>query len=204
MNKDEKKYSFKKYVYLSRWVSYWHQISEVLELNPQSILVIGKGDGIVADIIKKYVPETKVLDIDEKLNADIVASVENIPFNDNSFDVILCAEVLEHLPFEKFEKCIIEISRVSRNGVVLSLPHFSPQVKLKFKIPFIREVEIAPKIPFFIKHKFNQEHYWEIGKKGYSPAKIRKILKKYFIIKNEFIPFENQYHHFFALEKLKI
>jgi hypothetical protein len=82
------------------------------------------------------------------------------------------------------------------------LPHFGPPIKFSFKIPFFKEVKMALKIPFPIKHKFNGEHYWEIGKQGYPASKIRKILKKYFKIKKEFIPFENQYHHFYILEKL--
>jgi hypothetical protein len=114
----------------------------------------------------------------------------------------LCAEVLEHLPFEKFEKCLQELRRVSKKYVVLSLPHFGPPIKLSFKVPLFKEIKMALKIPFPTKHKFNDEHYWEIGKQGYPASKIRKILKKYFKIKKEFIPFENQYHHFYILEKL--
>ena len=58
---------------------------------------------------------------------------------------------------------------------------------------------VSFKLPLPIKHKFNGQHYWEIGKKGYSTKKIRKIIKKYFKIQKEFIPFENQYHHFYIL-----
>ena len=172
------KYNFQRYVYFSRWASYWYQINEVLELKPESLLVVGVGDGIVVDILKKEISEIKTLDIDEKLKPDAIGSVENLPFKDNQFDVILCAEVLEHLPFEKFEKCLQELRRVSNKYVVLSLPHFGPPIKFSFKIPFFKEVKAAWKILFPIKHKFNGEHYWEIGKQGYPASKIRKILKK--------------------------
>jgi hypothetical protein len=196
------KYNFQKYVYFSRWTSYWYQINEVLELKPESLLVIGIGDKIVVDILGQEINEIKTLDIDEKLKPDAIGSVENLPFKDSQFDVILCAEVLEHLPFEKFEKCLQELRRVSKKYVVLSLPHFGPPIKFSFKIPLFKEVKVALKVPFPIKHKFNGEHYWEIGKWGYPASKIGKILKKYFKIKKEFIPFENQYHHFYILEKL--
>ena len=118
-----------------------------------------------------------------------------------SFDLILCAEVLEHLPFEKFEQCLSELKRVSKKNVVLSLPHFGPQLKIRFKVLFIKEIKFAFKIPYHPKHKSGGVHYWEIGKRGYSSRKIRDIIKKYFKIKKEFIPFENQYHHFYILEK---
>lgn len=197
----ENKYTFFKYVYLSRWVSYWHQINEVLKLEPNNLLIIGVGDSIVADILKRNISEVKTLDIDKELNPDIVLSVDDMPLENNSFDVVLCAEVLEHLSFDKFEKSLREIKKISKKYAILSLPHFSPQFKISFKLPFIKEVKISFKIPFSKKHKFTGEHYWEIGKKGYSSAKIRNIIKKYFNIKREFIPFENQYHHFFILEK---
>lgn len=197
----ENKYTFSKYVYLSRWVSYWNQINEVLKLKPDNLLIIGVGDGIVADILKRNIPEVKILDIDKRLSPDIVSSVDGIPLENGSFDVILCAEVLEHLPFKKFEKCLNELKRISKKYVILSLPHFGPPIKFSCKTPFLKEIKIAFKIPFFAKHQSNSEHYWEIGKKGYSVQKIRNIIKKYFRIKKEFIPFENQYHHFYLLQK---
>jgi ubiquinone/menaquinone biosynthesis C-methylase UbiE len=196
------KYKFGKYVKEDRWASYWHQINEVLAFEPDSILIVGKGDGIVPDVLKKYCAEIKTLDFDAELKPDIAGSAENMPVKDKGFDVVLCAEVLEHLSFEKFEKCLNELKRVSKKGVVLSLPHFGPPIKFAVKTPFIKEKKIAVKIPYMPRHPEGGEHYWEIGKKGYSAGKIRKMIGKYFKIKKEFVPFENQYHHFFILNKL--
>ena len=195
------KYNFGKYVYPDRWVSYWYQINEVLRFNPNNVLIIGKGDGIIIDILKQFIPEVKTLDIEKNLIPDIVASVDSIPLEDNSYDIVLCAEVLEHLPFERFERSLFEINRVCRKGAVISLPHFGPPVKFLLKVPFLKEIKIHFKIPYPRPHKFNGEHYWEIGKIKYSQDKIRKIISKYFVIKKEFVPFENQYHHFYILEK---
>lgn len=195
-------YKFYQYDYLDRWVSYWHQINEVLKLQPKTVLEIGVGNKMVASYLGSQGINIKTLDINEKLKPDFVSNVLSIPLAKNSFDAVLCAEVLEHLSFNDFEKCLREIRRVSKKNVILSLPHFGPPIKISFKAPFIKEIKFAFKIPVPLKHKFNGEHYWEIGKKGYSPKKIRKIIKKYFKIKKEFIPFENQYHHFFILEKI--
>lgn len=196
------KYLFQKYIYPQRWISYWHQIDEVLKTEPNSVLVIGIGDGIVVRILKDYIPDVQTLDIDKDLRPAILASVDSIPLEDEKFDTILCAEVLEHLPFDKFEKCLSEIKRVVKKNVIISFPHFGPPIKFSFKIPFLSEVKITLKIPFPIKHQFNGEHYWELGKKGYSPRRIKNIIKKYFKIQREYLPFENQYHHFYVLEKL--
>lgn len=195
------KYKFHSYCGSDRWLSYYHQIDEVLKLKPKNILEIGVGDGVFKNYVKSNTMiDYKNLDIAEDLNPDVVGSIEDISFPDNSFDVVCAFEILEHLPFEKFEKSIKELSRVSKKDVIISLPHFGPVIKFSFKIPFVKEIKVAFKVPYPQKHLFNGEHYWEIGKKGYSLRKIKNILKKYFKMKKEFIPFENQYHHFFILE----
>jgi len=201
MNKDPKsRYKFLQYNGKSRWMSYWHQINEVLSLKPKNVLEIGIGNKTVANYLKSQGVEVITFDKDEKLKPDVVGDVLEIPFGNNSFDVILCAEVLEHLFFNDFENALYELKRVSKKYVVLSLPHFGHSITLSIKIPLIKEKRLAIRIPHPIAHKLG-EHYWEVGKRGYSLSKIKKILKKYFKIKKDYIPFENQYHHFFILEK---
>ena len=62
---------------------------------------------------------------------DIVSDITDIPVEDNSFDVILCVEVLEHLPYP--EKAIQEFMRILKPGGLLiltapfiSLTHYAP------------------------------------------------------------------------------
>jgi SAM-dependent methyltransferase len=199
---DKSHYRFEKYCYPDRWASYYYQLRETFALNPQSILEIGAGDYVY----KNYIVQNshimyKSIDIAEDLKPDIIGSIDNMPVPASSYDLVVAFEVLEHMPFEKFEKNISEIHRVSKKNAIISLPHFGPPLKLNFKLPFLPEIRFAWKIPYPRKHEFNGQHYWEIGKKGYSPNTVRKALEKYFAIKKEFIPYENQYHHFFVLEK---
>lgn len=196
-----KYHNFKKYDFKNRWVSYWHQIDEVLELNPKNVLEIGVGNRTVSNYLKNKNIDLTTLDIDRELEPDIVGNILALPLQDNSFDVILCAEVLEHLPFDNFEQALRELRRVAKRHIVLSLPHFGPSFRISFKAPFLREKKFAFKIWFPLAHYPNRDHQWEIGKKGYSIGRIKNIIRKYFIIKKEFVPFEIQYHHFFILEK---
>jgi ubiquinone/menaquinone biosynthesis C-methylase UbiE len=199
---DKSAYVFKSYAKLDRWSSYFYQIKEVLGLRPASVLEIGVGDRSFGAYLKNNTPiEYKSLDFAAELKPDIVADVNAIPLPNKSFEAVCAFEVLEHLPFERFEPVVTELARVSSKYVVISLPHFGPTLRAAFKIPFLPELHLFLKIPLPLTHKFNGEHYWELGKRGYPVSKIRKILEKQFVIKNDFIPFENHYHHFFTLEK---
>ena len=109
---------------------------------------------------------------------------------------------MEHLSFDKFEKTLKELQRVSTKYVLISLPYAGNGFKFEIKLPFIRKIRIYFSIPkFYKKHRFDGQHYWEIGKKRYSKRKIIKILKKYFIVKEIKNPYENPYHIFFELSK---
>jgi len=198
MSKD---YTFEKYIYPSRWMSYWYQIKSVIDLGAVDILEVGVGSGFVTIFLKNNNIRVTTLDVDESLCPDVVGSVLDIPLKDNSFEAVICAEVLEHLPFDYFERGLTELGRVAKGHIILSLPHFGPSLRVSIKIPLFREKRLAIKIPFPFNNNLSDEHCWEIGRSGYSPRKIRKIISKYFKIKKEFIPFENQYHHFFVLEK---
>jgi len=61
------------------------------------------------------------VDITRNSNAEILASALSLPFKDNSFSLVLCSHVLEHLsdPAKAFH----EISRVSRSRFVIRVPH---------------------------------------------------------------------------------
>ena len=50
-----------------------------------------------------------------------VADVHHLPFPDDSFDLVLCLEVLEHLPDSALG--LQELLRVARDYVLVSVPH---------------------------------------------------------------------------------
>src|SRR5690349_4581901 len=83
-----------------RFSSYWHQVNCVLNLKPSSVLEIGTGNGIVNFILKQGGFPVTTIDIDEKLRPDIFGSVLSMPIKDESYDLALCCQVLEHLPYE--------------------------------------------------------------------------------------------------------
>jgi SAM-dependent methyltransferase len=199
---DRHAYRFERYTGLDRWSSYHYQLRELLALKPASVLEIGVGDGVVRQYLKTQTGTAYTsLDVADDLGADVIGDVRSMPFETASFDASCAFEVLEHLPFEDFEAALGELARVARTHVLISLPHFGPPVKFLLKLPFLPELRFAFKIPYPKAHAFNGQHYWEMGKKGYPASRIRAALLKHGEIIKEFVPFENQYHHFFVLKK---
>ncbi|MEK7511138.1 MAG: class I SAM-dependent methyltransferase [Patescibacteria group bacterium] len=199
---DKSHYDFRAYGFEGRFVSYYWQLREVLSLSPTSILEVGVGDAVFGSFVKKNTAIAyQSLDIAEDLSPDLLGSVTNIPLPDNAVDVACAFEVLEHLPFDEFERACAELSRVSRHAFVVSLPHFGPMLALSFKIPFLSRQQWAIKIPFPKAHTFNGQHYWEIGKRGYPPSRIRSVLSQLGTVTRDFVPFNSEYHHFYVVRK---
>ena len=206
-------YDFKKYVNHGRWNSYYQQIIEALECEGKNILYIGAGDGIVTDILKKSGKNVKILDFDKNLKPDYVGSVTEIKKvldkDWNKFDVIMCCQVLEHIPFSEFENTIKQLSECAQKRLIISLPNNNR--KYRFFIHLPKPIN-ERKVILLIRHRFGKnwdindqgfgEHYWEIDAKGCPKRKdIIKVLKKYIPKLKFYTLFENAYHMFFILEK---
>lgn len=190
-----------------RFISYWHQINEIIKFNPKKILEIGIGNGFVSSYLKERDLNVVTLDIDAKLMPDVVGSVLNMPFSDNSFDLIACFEVLEHLPYSSFPTAIKELFRVSKYHVIISLPDTSRAYRFNLQIPRIGEIRKLIPLPRIRrpKHYFNGEHYWEIGKADYTLEKIISDIRGGgFKIEYMFRVFENPYHRFIKLVKMEV
>lgn len=114
-------------------------IREARILRPKTILEAGCGEGFILDRLYKAGVGEKRIGIDfsddaielakkERPHLDVrKGDIYNIPFKDNSFDLVICCEVLEHL--EQPEKALAELERVTKNYVILSVPN-EPVFKL--------------------------------------------------------------------------
>ncbi len=191
-------YLDKSYDSKKRFNSYWHQINEVIKLNPLNVLEIGIGNGFVSKYLKDIGTNITTLDVDEKLNPDLVGSVLKMPFANNHFETVLCCEVLEHLEYKHFQTALLEIYRVSSSNAIISVPCLYSSLGIFFQN---KHKLFTFKNPF---RKISSQHYWEIGYKNYNFKKIIKDIEKAgFKIKNTYKVFENPYHVFFILSKNK-
>lgn len=194
--------SYRKRIGITNFINASCQIQDCLELEPRNVLIIGKGLGLEPSILRGMGIEVTVADIDEKLDPDYVCSVSDLSiFQENQFDVVIAAHVLEHLPFEMFEKCMMEISRIGRHAIIyLPFACIVPEIRLAIEPIFRKTIRLC--IPLFLKeHKFNGEHYWELGTKGFSVKKIRTAICKYMKIKKEYHNWDWRYSYNFVLSK---
>lgn len=187
-----------------RLLSYNAQIREVLSKNPNNVLEIGPGNKFVTSYLRNRGIDVTTVDIAKDLNPDVVESVHSLTDSiDKKYDVVLCAEVLEHLPYKYLDKSLIEIKKVCGEFCIITLPEFGWYWYIEFNFPFIGPRSVGFKWSFFgqKKHSCDGEHYWEINKKRYNLKKIRKDISKRFKIDNDYLVDGNESHRLFLLKK---
>lgn len=111
------------------------RISETLRAIPadtRTLLDVGCGNGVFVNTLSTAFPDRfeRVVGLDSSVEAlkyveteKYNESIDNIPFESESFDLVSCLEVLEHLPHQEFDKGISEIQRVSQKYILVSIPN---------------------------------------------------------------------------------
>jgi len=209
-------YSFKEYNSKHRLITYWHQIEEVLALKPTSILEIGVGTGLVTSYLRSLNIDVTTVDINDSLSPDHVGSVLELDklFDAGSYDVVLCARVLHHIPYESVELAFEQISRVARKGAVITLPvndcriylttRFTSSNFRTFSIPFPLALK-KMLVGMLSRKREKGERFisglWKINSSA--DTKMDAVLssvKKAFAIKTTYPVPEDRAHQVFVLE----
>ena len=116
-----------------RWVANLERVFAQVDEDPEPVrqaLEVGCGEGVIAARLHDRWGQVTALDLpDAGLRADwrgvdgprfLHANALELPFADDRFDVVVAAEVLEHLPDP--DKGLQEMARVGRRHLVLSVP----------------------------------------------------------------------------------
>jgi len=83
----------------------------------ETALDVATGGGHVARRLREAGINVVTLDPAPGMEPDVVSRGEDIPFADGSFDVVACRVAAHH--FEDVEKAVSEMSRVSRDRVIV-------------------------------------------------------------------------------------
>jgi hypothetical protein len=188
----------------ARWASYWHQITEVLRIDADSCLEIGTGSGVVKRILVGLGVAVTSVDIDDELKPDLVGDVRALPCDSEAFDVVLASQVLEHIPWADVPDALAELHRVSRSHVVVSLPQAGMNLGIALGVhirQFFNHQGTALHVGNPRRHRFDGQHYWEVGARGTSRKAVRRLFATQFLVTNEYTVSEMPYHRFYVLKK---
>lgn len=114
----------------------------------KKILDLGCGEGVLVEKLKSQKYDIVGVDLNYESDFVLKRPITDTGFNDDSFDVVMCLDVLEHLDFNEQEKALDEIRRVLKpNGtLVLTLPnlaHLASRLSFLFSGKLLRTSDIA-------------------------------------------------------------
>lgn len=106
------------------------RVASLLALVPdgtQTVLDVGTRDGYIARKLADQGCKVTALDLSEPRLAHpnitcVRGNAVALYFPDRHFDLVLCAEVLEHIPMPALERACAELARVSRSHVLIGVP----------------------------------------------------------------------------------
>jgi hypothetical protein len=197
------------YLSKERFISYHHQSRLLFSLGNEvkNVLEIGIFNSLLTEILKQSNYNVTTADIDPSLKPDIMLDLtEDFTLPKDKFDAIVLFQVLEHFPYEKSELALKKLATFTKKYLVISLPNTTEYLSLQIKTSFLLQARhLLWEIP-----KFGgtiplcDEHYWEMGLKGYPKKRILESVGKAGLsVKEEYIDPTFPYHYFLILEKIQ-
>ena len=185
-----------------KWLTHYWVIRNVCDRRLGRVLEVGVGSKVVSSYLRNQGVELTTLDIDPALEPDHVGSVTEMPLGDETFDAVICTEVLEHMPFECTRQAIREIHRVTRGYAFITVPHFTLSLALLVRLPLLRLRELRLRLPWPRPLRSFGQHFWECGRPGYPVSRLRRAFREAgFTIVSEKRPPTQYSSCFFVLEK---
>lgn len=160
------------------WEYYWYQqkLMEGLVVPGQDhILELGVGSRFAANYCRSKDLRVTSIDIDEEKKPDIVANIVTHDF-DQRYDHVMAFEILEHIPYQEFERIMNKIPEFISGYAFISLPRNERVVfNLDLKLPKFRPVSYEWRI---LKNKITcKAHHWELDHGGISTDKVELLFE---------------------------
>ena len=141
-------------------------LSEVRPLSPQIVLDAGCGEGHVTQWLTRTLPVSEITGLDGRAAAlaafrarnpaarAVEGDLTSTPFANDTFDLVVCTEVLEHLPDPG--AAMRELVRVCSGHLLLTVPHE----------PFFRAGNLA-RGRYLSRLGSTPGHRWTWGRRGF-------------------------------------
>lgn len=155
-------------------------LQEIKVLNPESILDVGCGEGFTLEKLRlakigNHLEGVDFLDLAIELGKKDhpklhlkQGSIYELDYKDNSFDVVICSEVLEHI--EDPLKGLQELMRVAKSYCVLSVPN-----EPLFMLGNLLRGKNVSRLGNDIEH-INHWTFWQFRQFVGTKLKVKKVL----------------------------
>lgn len=112
-------------------VSEKERVNDLMALLPgamDSVMDIGARDGFISRLLAERADRVTALDLELPVIEHprvhcVKGDVTALDFDDGVFDLVFCAEVLEHIPGAILQNACDEMARVSRRYVLIGVPY---------------------------------------------------------------------------------
>ena len=205
-------YYSSEYLKRERLYSYVEQIELVKRYTKSrdKILEIGKGNGFLYRFLKEYLKiEVECVDINPELTPDIVDNIISPKkLIENSFDIVTCYEVVEHMHFEDSVRSIQNICKVGRKYCLVSVPDMRYFINLNGTVFGSLPVSFGKMLSTGrLRNKsktFGKDHYWEIGitvnNQKYDPHFVRNNLFQELNVISDYRCNLVPWHHYYVIK----
>ena len=137
-------------------------------------LEIGPGPDLLGALLRRLGGRLTTVDFAADLAPSVVGRLPHLPLAARSFDVVCAFEVLEHIPLELLTPCLLEMRRVARTHLIISVPDqhaLRPAFGLKVFGGRRGAKTLLWRQP--LRRLTNaREHYWEVGHAGITPRVV--------------------------------
>lgn len=179
---------------IEKYIRTYQIMRALLALRVSSLLDVGGAEGYKAHIAAKlFGIDARTCDLSEEACRrareifgidSVAADMHDLPFGDNSFDVVLCSESLEHVT--DLRKATLELVRVASKAVVITVPQESEQTV---------NHTINSSVPHGHIHSLNLTSFDFLKRNGYD-VKARKAVSPYLRFIFKMLPVHRQeYSH---------
>lgn len=101
---------------------------EIAALSITRILEVGAGSGIIANRLHSAGFDVTASDVSATAlqwvrGPAVLAGIDNLPFGNRTFDLVVASEVLEHIPPPVLASGVGEMQRVARTWILLTVPN---------------------------------------------------------------------------------
>lgn len=184
----------------ARLSSYGYQYKLAMETGRNSFINVGSSNHILSDLLLEQGKFVLDLDLDFRTKPNVLGLMPKLPFRPKAFDVALCFQMLEHLPFSTFTNNLVELSRVA-DTLIISLPDMTLTRREALKNKFYKCLHFPKEWAVYKPRKRDKEHFWEIGDGRISDKDIMMAIEQVNLsLIKHFRNSLNRYHHFFLLK----